>query len=313
MPDVTTTLENAWGAHGQDPAGVMQQLHDLIPLATTPEELLQISHLGVHIQGEHLGQWQVGLEFLQQVAASPVYGEASASGAAWHRHRASLLLGAADARAAVAEASAIALDTTVPGASHRVRIHAIAASAVAAHQRLDEARRLMTIALDAAAYGPAKADPAARVLASSAHNLAVELAQLPSRDAATTTFMLELAHISGHWWAVAGGPLEAERAEYRLAMCYLAAQQGAQALGHAQRCLAMSLAEGMKPSEQVYAQMAIAECQHLLGDRAAASAARDAAVAVIPKLIPRVRQEAEAAVLDLDGKLAQPPPGAVSR
>jgi hypothetical protein len=55
--------------------------------------------------------------------------------------------------------------------------------------------------------------------------------------------MLQAAALARRFWGRAGGWLEAERAEYRLALCWLRAGDADRARSHAQACLAIVQAQ----------------------------------------------------------------------
>lgn len=107
----------------------------------------------------------------------------------------------------------------------------------------------------------------ARALAITANNLAVALADLPDRTLEQDQAMVEAAQQALSCWRIAGGWLEQERAEYRLALCYLAADQLDLARQHAQLCEAICLANGADSYELFFAhelllQIHNAYCQH---------------------------------------------------
>lgn len=124
--------------------------------------------------------------------------------------------------------------------------------------------------------------PAGRAFAASANNIASHLCAGPRGDAARDALMLTAAAMSRRAWGHAGGALQVERAEYRLALCHAVLDQGAAALRHAQQCLLICQAEGSDPVELFFAQEAIARA-HLAGANAdAAAGARLQTQALLP-------------------------------
>ncbi len=216
--------------------------------------------------------------------------EPAALRAALEPARAVLLLGAGESRmSAQALEAAIASDPQQPPASHRTRVFAIAAGALAAHGRMVEAQALFNRALAEAAYGPDAGDPAARVLAITGNNLACELETRGASDPPTRQLLLEAATAARRWWAVAGGELEIGRAEYRLAKTCLVLDQAETALVHARLALTHAQDPQVPPVDRAFAHLAIGECLDRLHRPAEAVQARAAAAALVPTLIPEMR------------------------
>ena len=70
--------------------------------------------------------------------------------------------------------------------------------------------------------------------------------------------------------------MQVERADYRLALCHAAAGQGAEAVEHAQRCLAACVAAGDEADamEHFFAHEALVRAHRAADDAAAAAAAQ---------------------------------------
>ena len=119
---------------------------------------------------------------------------------------------------------------------------------------MSDAIRHYRAARNAAAPGIADGDPAIRALAVTSNNLASTLEESGSRSADETAAMLDAAHASLEFWGRAGGWLEAERAEFMLAQCHLAAGDAAAALGHAEACAAICERNGADAFERFFAQ-----------------------------------------------------------
>ncbi|MDW1813532.1 hypothetical protein R7O11_31245, partial [Vibrio sp. Vb2362] len=78
--------------------------------------------------------------------------------------------------------------------------------------------------------------PLARAFAITANNLACQYEALAERTCMETSKMLEAATLALDYWKVAGGWMQEERAEYRLAMSLLKADKPQEAKVHAERC-----------------------------------------------------------------------------
>jgi tetratricopeptide (TPR) repeat protein len=271
-PDLDAFVSQGWTDHERDSAGVLARLPDALPLVTAPAHVATLTALLVHVAGEHLGRWHDGLALLERVAALSVVAPGSAEDQAVARGRATLLLCAGD-RAGADALLARAHPAGLPEGSTRARVLAVAASALAGQRRIDEALVLFDEALRVADYGPAKDDPAARALAVTGNNLACALEERPGRTAAEDR-LLELAARTGRrFWEVAGGWTQVERAEYRLAMTFVALGRAQDALTHARACLSLCEANGADAGELFFAHEALARAHHAVGDAAAARAA----------------------------------------
>lgn len=243
--DLADFITQAWQQHAQHPAAVAQSLAGLsLHRLDTEASLLKLSHLGQHVLGEHLGRWADAVAWQQRLAALPVCGPEGQ--AATCRCIAGLQL------AARAPAPGPADDPHDPrhtlSASDAVRATALAAASLVPHDVV----RASTLLHDALARFDTAAlpaiDPCTRALAVTGNNLACELEEKPARNAAETALMLQAAQTARRFWALAGGWLETERADYRLAMSWLQAGDAAQALVHAERCLALIDAQAAAPA-----------------------------------------------------------------
>lgn len=238
--DLAAFIDQAWQRHAQQPEAVAQGLGGLaLDRLDAEASLLKLSHLGQHVLGEHLGRWADAVTWQQRLAALPVCG--SEGRAATGRCIAALQMAAGQPGPAPDPRAALS-------ASDAVRATALAAASLVPHDVV-RARTLLHEALarfDTAAL-PAS-DPCTRTLAVTGNNLACELEEKPARSAAETDLMLQAAQTARRFWALAGGWLETERADYRLAMSWLQAGDAAQALLHAERCLALIDAQPATPA-----------------------------------------------------------------
>jgi len=169
-------------------------------------------------------------------------------------------------------------------ASDQCRVAAMAASNLAA---FDTARSAVFLedAL-AVARGLPDADPGVRALAANSNGIAGTLQERAPLEPAQRELMLRAAQVARTQWERAGTWLEVERAEYRLALCWLAAGNAAQALQHAKLCDAIVRENGALPLESFFAAEALALPARALGDitchAEAAATARQAFAALSP-------------------------------
>ncbi len=173
-------------------------------------------------------------------------------------------------------------EAPAPGlvAADLAHAHAVAASALAAQHRIPDAIRHYRAGLEAAASGLPDRDPAIRALAVTSNNLAATLEEAASRSAEETTAMLDAARASREWWGRVGGWLEAERAEFMLAQCYLSAGDTAGALGHARQCVAICEDNDADAFERFFAQGVSALANRAHGDLHRFEAAKADALAL---------------------------------
>ena len=127
---------------------------------------------------------------------------------------------------------------------------------------------------------------AGKAFAATANNVASHLQDGPRGDAALDTLMLQAAALARRAWASAGGWMQVERADYRLALCHAAAGQGAEAVEHARRCLAgcVAAADQADAVEHFFAHEALLRAHHAAGNAAAADAALQRMQALLPDI-----------------------------
>lgn len=256
--DFDAFLDQAWADHAAQPAAVAERLATQgLALLQQESQVGALASLALHVQGQHLGHWQAGAQFQQQLAALPLLAGGSSTAQTLQRFATVLAWagGGPDPRG------------TLPS-SGAARITAMAAMALTEHDStrarslLDEA----TAAVQAAALSDT--DPAVRALAVAGNNMAGTLEDLPTRSAAQRALMILAAQTGRHFWAKAGGWLETERAEYRLARTWLKAGDAQLALQHARLCLDIVQAHGDVPLEHFFGLEALALAQHAAGDTA---------------------------------------------
>jgi len=231
--DFDTFINQGWDEHVSDSPGVAARLQARGPALLTQEsQIVPLAHLAHHVFGEHLGRWQDGLQFAQQLAKLPLCTPGGAAAQGLHRFMASLQLcaGGPDERAALS-------------ASDRIRVTAMAAASLAERdtpRALTLFEEALTQVDTAALQGT---DPCTRALAVTGNNLASTLEEKPQRTADERRLMILAATTARRFWALAGGWLETERAEYRLAMTWLQAGDIPRARQHAQNCLGIIAAQ----------------------------------------------------------------------
>ena len=260
-------IEQAWADHGDHAEEVGRRLEQGYALIDNPSQIASFARILAHVDGEHLAQWTFGVERLERLRTHAQWRDDGDAPLVVRRLVAGLRLGGGE--------------TDLEGLAQADlgHAHALAASALAAQQRMGDATRHYRAARAAAAHGLPDRDPAIRALAVTSNNLASTLESMKTRSAGETDTMLDAAAASREYWARAGGWLEAERAEFMLAKCHLAASDAMGALHHAQACGAICERNDADAFERFFAQGVTAEAQRALGDATAFAAAKAAALA----------------------------------
>lgn len=237
-------MNQAWDDHGAQARAVATRLADGLPLATSSAHLLQLAVLTTHVYGEHLGDWSGGLSALRSLRASSLVD--SEVDAGLKRSTAVLELGGRT-RETLDEFSK----------SDQTRVLATAAAAVIGQNETARGEKLLKDALKLAEDLP-REDAANRALAVTANNLAGALEE-KRRSPEETNMMIEAAHVARKFWDIAGGWMQVERAEYRLAKSYLAAGDRKTAHNHARECLRICEANQADEAELKYAREIVEE------------------------------------------------------
>lgn len=276
MPDLPTFIDQAWTDHAQDAWGVSLRLPEALDLVTEAGGMMDLAALASHVYGEHLGRWVDGLQYLAALARGPGFDAQSPQGRQLRVLRAALALAgdAGDVRA-----------TLEPG--ERIEVTARAGMLLALHDT-GRAQALLDEAVTAAEAADLPDDaPAVRALAVAGNNTAAALIDKPERSEAERSLMLQAAELARRYWARAGTWLQTERADYRLAMAWLAAGDPARALHHARACLALIDAQPQPSAfERFFGCEALALAEAAAGDATACAGAVQAAQIAFDRLPP---------------------------
>jgi hypothetical protein len=243
-------LNQARSDHATKTEDVARRLVDGFNQIERNEQIPQLAQFIAHVFGEHLGKWNEGIDLLRSLKKSPHFKNGSESEYAITRSVASLELASGKIHSVD--------DFSV---SEQIRISAMAAAALAGRGNTDQARGFFIQALEKAKTGIDKNDPSNRALAVTANNLALSLEEKSSRTSAENELMILSAQTARKYWEIAGGWLEVERAEYRLAISSLQAGQLNQAWKHAQECLEISKKNQALPLELFFGFEALARVE----------------------------------------------------
>lgn len=261
-------LSRGWNEHAADAAGVFDTLVAAAAEVTDAGEALAYARLVAHVGGEHLGRFAETIALLQSALARGGGDASTTESQGVHRLLAAVHRCAGDAEASDRHWVLGAGDAGETSA--RIRVLALAAAMGAGQGRLEAAGADLDAAVALAGTDLARADPAARELAVAANNLACGLEESPTLDDTGRALMLRAARVARRFWALAGGWMQVERAEYRLCMTHLKAGAVAEARGHGEACLRIVRENGGDPGESFFAHEACARAAHAAGDLPAA-------------------------------------------
>lgn len=278
-------MEDCWAKHGDQPDKVAASLLASLALLKTPARIPPFARLVTHVYGEHLGRWKEGITLLEATRAFSLgEGEEEA--------------GLAISRAIATLGYAGNLDGDLAGFSPPERAAVLAAAAAILAGRREFARAIAAYdeAVKLAAVGLPAGAAAIKALAVAGNNLASALEEKPDRTAAETAGMVAAAEGGLQFWKLAGGWLEEERAEYRLANSLMQAGNPAWACNHARRCVEICAANGAPALEQFFAFAALALAQRQQGDAAAFAESRRQALSHCAQVAPEEKSWCEAEI-----------------
>lgn len=262
---IATLVREGWERHADEPHAVAQALEAGLAEIRRPGQAAPYAALAVHLYAEHLPARAPGIALLERLRQQAAAAEALP---AIERHLAVLRR---------LDGDAAALDALEP--DQRIAALAAVAAALAAHHDTAGALAAFDAALAQADAGLREGSPALRALAIGANNLACTLEEQPARTPAEAAGMVRAAQAGVLYWGRAGGWLELERAEYRLAMSLRLAGDARAAMAAARRCVALCEAHGAPAFERFFGAAALAMACRAAGDEAGFAAARGAAAA----------------------------------
>lgn len=253
--DFNQYLDQAWSAHATESLKVSQNFQEGFNLLQKESEVSDLAHLVSHVMGQHLGRWQEGINWLHQLKAHPL-SKCQDIQMALDRYAAGLEL---------AMEGQLELDRF--SLSDKIRIYALATSAVSEQENTDRTRSFFVRALELAQLGLAKDDPANRSLAATGNNLAASLEEKASRSTTENDLMILAAETGRKYWEIAGTWLQVERAEYRLSQTYLKVEDLKKSLEHAQLCIEIAIANSAPALEIFFGYEALGLAEKARGNK----------------------------------------------
>jgi hypothetical protein len=256
-------IETAWNDHAAQAEAVAERLHQSLALIEAPERIAPYARLVTHVFGEHLARWNDGITLLESMRQCSGWRDAAADQDLLKRYIAALHYAAGNPAA-------------LAGLAAEERVTALAIATAALMGQNDYAGAISTFEQAVQLVDPAwtATSPSFRALAVGGNSLACGLEEKPDRDEVQSQGMVSAAAAALKYWTVAGTWLEQERAEYRLCNSLLKAGRSAEAITHAQQCLAICAANGAAPFEQFFGYAALAMAQRANHDTALFLASR---------------------------------------
>lgn len=225
---LTDFVADGWRDHGDQAEAVAARIAESLHLVAAPADVAPFVRLLTHVYGEHLGEWQRGVELLESIQRSPACDGTALALGPIERGIAMLRIASGDDAAAAPLAPA-----------DRAYAFAVAADAVAVRGDLPRGLELFDRALAEVPADVANDHAAVCALAISGNNLSAALETRDTLDARESDAMVKAAEAGLRYWTLAGTWLEEERAEYQLARCLLKAGRLVAAREHIDRCIAI--------------------------------------------------------------------------
>lgn len=246
-------LSQAWDEHADAAQAVVDRLPQAFELLThEPTAAAELARLAEHVLLAHLDHGDVLRMQLERL--HPLAEQDPALALALRRSELALALIDGSAGSGLAD-----LGRELP-AAEQVRAHG---QAVLALTRRADWPAIYALIERATPIAQSDDDgKALRALAVLSNNLAGDLRYYRQSGATgqgeRDALMLEAARLARVYWERAGGWVEVERADYQLAMCHAAAEQGEAALVAAQACLSRCLDNSADAYELFFAHEAMA-------------------------------------------------------
>lgn len=219
-------INDCWANHDKKSEEVAKSLKENINLLDSPEKVPGYVSLITHTLGGHLGKWREAKDLLLTLLEIPTF-----------ENNQSITRGLATMSYCMDDREGFKkyLELSTEQGSE-VRILAMAATELTGQGKISEATRAFELALNSTLPNLSKANPEARALAICGNNLACELEEKENRSTEEVDLMIKAAKAARKYWEIAGGWMEVDRAEYRLAMSFFKAGQLEKALEHARLC-----------------------------------------------------------------------------
>lgn len=256
-------IERGWQVHAENPLQVATELEQNVRLAEDAAQAAAFLRLSNHTIGEHLHDWSRALG-LAAIVVGAQPDNVDLPGALTALAVAQFM--ADDWKGGLASQARIVGIGMDSADSILVQINVQLGKNLTGGDALEEGKRLYESALVLARARENQASNHAVAVAS--NNLASELLAKRERTDIETSLMRDAARASREFWLKCGTWVNAERAEYLLALVHNAVNKPGTARDHGQHALDVINSNGGEKVDEAFVHLAMANSCRLLGDRA---------------------------------------------
>lgn len=259
-------LYDGFGEHAADGEGYAAELEAAAEVEVPAKHLAQFAKVAAHTIGEHLSDWPRAAKLVGRLLAGRTPDGDTAK--AWAQLHVTRLLAGDVAGAAEAEI-ACCLGAGADFRAAVVELKFLLVAALVGSGRAAEGAAIYDGALDLARTLGAAAPH--RAIAVASNNLATELLEAPSRNAAEAALMQRAAAASHAFWLECGDWLNDARGDYLEALVANVLGDHATALDHVERALSLIAANGGAAIDETFLHLARAHALRLAGDDGASA------------------------------------------
>jgi len=199
-------LKQDWQDHTKNPAGVAKRLWSRLSSPMSEPDLIALAALASHVFGEHLGDWQGGIQYLQQLGRE--HPEASSASCSRLSRQQAVLEMAQDPN--------LRLDSF--DAQDRFYVTLLAIPAITLQRSAHEGAKIFMEVIQLMTSMNSSAQN--RLFGVVTANLACDLLERSTLSVAERNFLILLAEKSYYIWLREGDESDRERAVFRLVQCY---------------------------------------------------------------------------------------------
>ncbi|WP_176057066.1 hypothetical protein [Paraburkholderia sp. BCC1876] len=199
-------LKQDWQDHTKKPEGVAERLWTRLSSPMGESDLVELAALASHVFGEHLGDWQNGIRYLEQLGHE--HPHASLACCSRVKRQQAVLVKAQD--------STVRLDSF--DEQDQFYITALALPAITLQRSAQEGEEIFTEAIQLMVALDSRAQR--RLFGVVTANLVCDLLERSTLSGGERNFLVTLAEKSYGIWSQEGDESDREKAGFRLVQCY---------------------------------------------------------------------------------------------
>jgi tetratricopeptide (TPR) repeat protein len=250
-------LNQAWADHAKNPQTVVEGFDQGLALIQEPNELSSFLRLVVHVLAEHLGEWELGLEWMSKFSEHEHSKDKSVLSSLKKSEAIFKLCRGDDEKECLAQLSDL----------DQIESYVKASAALVENKKTHQAQIFYEKGLQLVSRGLSSSSEVNKVLAISSNNICASLEDKSQLNREEIKFMIFAAKAARKYWEVAGGWQEVERAEYRLASANLKAEDYDSAMNHAEKCYRICKENEAEVLEFFYAFEIMAKIHKAIGNQ----------------------------------------------